>query len=112
MSGSSFRVGDTRHLGLYEEGGECQEVQYPITVSFIPLPEALDYAPITAAEELKAGAAALLTLCSAWNILLPLLMCQFFNRFLLGLYEKVWQQHQIVASQGEGVVPSLVTDTT
>lgn len=38
-----------------EDGWECQEVQHPITVSFVPLPEALDHAPILAAEEVKAG---------------------------------------------------------
>lgn len=53
VSGSSFRVGDTRRLGQRAGGWECQEVQRPATVTFTPLPEALDHAPIVAAEEMK-----------------------------------------------------------
>lgn len=52
-SGTSFRVGDTRDMGLYQGGGECQELRRPLNITFKPLPEALDHASIIAADCMK-----------------------------------------------------------
>ncbi|KAG0726075.1 Ubiquitin-like modifier-activating enzyme 1 [Chionoecetes opilio] len=54
QSGTTFRVGDTRNMGsLHPGGGVCQEVRRPISLSFTPLPEALDQADIVPADCMK-----------------------------------------------------------